>query len=318
MFCVWQPYNLLTYDFAFRIFTITITINFSIFILLPFLPSFQCALLFLPSALAAIDNPNGEIDLLLAPEERFEGRIFLINDWDGGDVDNQNVGEELNRNPRIKEDLTILSDLPGRDPRKVDVKDLVKDANVLADASREGKIALAMGAHSRHVLAWLTELPENSYNYQNIVLVTHSNWNELDGRKGYDANRKAGDPPLVDTHGVDLRRGLYASLARISDLGVNLWEIPRTDHGPGGWGAKITRSDGETATVKAYDISDLGLVHYLKTGVVEATRRQRNAWVSDTMKKPETLDRVNRTLITRHWEKNDNVPGEKKDYLSLK
>ena len=52
---------------------------------------------------AAIDHPNGMIDLIVAPDEKFEGRIFLINDWDGGDADNQLVGEELNRNPRTLE-----------------------------------------------------------------------------------------------------------------------------------------------------------------------------------------------------------------------
>lgn len=265
---------------------------------------------------AAIENPDGMIDLVVAPEEIFEGRIFLINDWDGGDADNQLVGEELNRNPRIKQDVTILSDLPNRDPRKVDVEGLVKDAQILADASREGKVGLAMGAHSRHVLAWLTELPESAYNFSNIVLVTHSNWNELDGRRGYDANKQAGDPPLLDSHGVDLRRGLYLSLARISDLGVTILEIPRTDFGPGGWGANVTRRDGEIATVKPYDISDLGLVHYFKTGVTQATRQQRNAWVSSIMQKPETLNEVSPDLVTRFWEKNENVPGEKKDYLS--
>lgn len=263
---------------------------------------------------AAVDNPNGMIDLIVAPDEKFEGRIFLINDWDGGDADNQLVGEELNRDSRIKQGITILSDLPNRDPRKVFVEDLVKEATVLADASRAGKVGLAMGAHSRHVLAWLTELPRSSYNFRNIVLVTHSNWNELDGRKGYDANKKPGDPDLLDTHGEDLRRGLYASLAKISDLGVTIYEIPRTDFGPGGWGAKVKRSDGETATVKPFDISDLGLIHYLKTGVVEATREQRNAWVSDIMAKPRSLSQVDGRLVTRFWEKNENVPGEKKDY----
>lgn len=265
---------------------------------------------------AAIDHPNGMIDLIVAPDEKFEGRIFLINDWDGGDADNQLVGEELNRNPRIKEDITILSDLPNRDPRKVTVDGLVKDAQALADASKAGKVGLAMGAHSRHTLAWLTALPKRSYNYKNIVLVTHSNWNELDGRKGYDANKQDGDPPLVDSHGVDLRRGLYVSLAKISDLGVTILEIPRTDFEPGGWGANVTRADGETATVKPFDISDLGLVHYLKTGIAQATREQRNAWVSSVMRKPERLDQVDGKLVTRFWDKNDNVPGKKEDYLS--
>ena len=157
----------------------------------------------------AEESPDGKIELTTAPEREFNGRIFLINDWDGGDADNQNAAEELNRNSRIKQDVTVLSDLPGRSPRKVDVADLVKDAQVLADASRKGRVAIAMGAHSRHVLAWLKELPSDAYNYNNIVVVTHSNWNEVDGRKGYEANFQPGDPPLRDTHGVALRRGLY-------------------------------------------------------------------------------------------------------------
>jgi hypothetical protein len=92
---------------------------------------------------------------------------------------------------------------------------------------------------------------------------------------------------------------LYPSLARISDLGVTILEIPRTDSGPGGWGGRVATSDGEPAAIKDFDISDLGLVHYLKTGVVEATRVQRNQFVSDTMRKPETLDEVDRGTI-RH------------------
>lgn len=82
------------------------------------------------------------------------------------------------------------------------------------------------------------------------MLVSHSNWNELDGRAGYEANRKPGDPELADTHGAPLRRGLYVNLARISDL---------------------------------------GLVHYLKTGIIQATREQRNEFVSDVARKPERL-----------------------------
>ena len=280
------------------------------------LRSLGLAYLLTPWVLASIDNPNGMIDLILAPEERFEGRIFLINDWDGGDADNQLVGEELNRDSKIKEGVTILSDLPDHEPRKVKVDDLVKDAKVLADASQRGKVGLAMGAHSRHVLAWLTELPKSAYNFSNIILVTHSNWNELDGRRGYDANKQAGDPPLVDSHGVELRRGLYPSLAQISDPGETILEIPRTDYGPGGWGANVVRADGEIATVKPFDISDLGLVHYLKTGMIEATRQQRNEWVSSIMRKPEALDEVDRQLVLRFWEKNENVPGEKEDYQS--
>jgi hypothetical protein len=273
-------------------------------------------LCFMSVARSAVDNPQGTIDLTVAPQEKFEGQLFLINDWDGGDADNQLVGEELNRDSPIKRDVTILSDLPNRDPRKVKVENLVKDAKVLAKASRKGKVGLAMGAHSRHVLSWLTELPASAYNYHNINIVTHSNWNELDGRRGYDANKQPGDPPLVDTHGDDLRRGLYPSLAKISDLGVTIMEIPRTDFGIGGWGGNVTRSDGETATVKSLDISDLGLVHYLKTGIVRASRMQRNVWVSDIMKKPKSLGQVNPSLITRYWEKNENIPGEKEDYLA--
>lgn len=180
-----------------------------------------------------------------------------------------------------------MSDLPGRNPRKVDIDDLEKDVQVFADASRSGKVALAMGAHSRHALAWLTRLPRRAYNYSNIVLVTHSNWNELDGRRGYDANRIPGDPPLIDTQGERLRRGLYPNLARISDMGVKIMEIPRTDFGSGGWGGRVATADGEMTEVKASDISDLGLVHYLKTGIVEATSLQRNQFVSNPMKKPE-------------------------------
>lgn len=239
----------------------------------------------------AIEGPDGMIDLIPAPPEKFDGRVFLINDWDGGDVDNQNVAEELNRNSKIKRDVTLLSDLPDRNPRKVDIDDLVKEVQVLADASKEGKVALAMGAHSRHALAWLTKLPETAYNYDNIVLVTHSNWNELDGRKGYDANRIPGDPPLIDTHGESLRRGLYPNLARIGDLGVKILEIPRTDFGPGGWGGRVATAGGGVTEVKALDISDLGLVHYLKTGIVEATLYQRNQFVSNPMKKPEIWKR---------------------------
>ena len=230
-------------------------------------------------------------ELDIVPLYAVGSRIFLINDWDGGDADNQNVAAELNRNSRIKRDVTILSDLPDRNPRKVDIDDLVTDVQVFADASRAGKIALAMGAHSRHALAWLTSLPRSAYDYYNIVLVTHSNWNELDGRRGYDANRIPGDPPLIDTHGESLRRGLYPNLARISDLGVKILEIPRTDFGPGGWGGRVTAADGGTTEVKALDISDLGLAHYLKTGIVEATRLQRNQFVSNSMKKPEILMR---------------------------
>ena len=261
-----------------------------------------------------IKNPDGLINLVVAPAEKFEGQIFLINDWDGGDKDNQNVGEELNRNAKIKKGVVILSDLPGRIPMKVTVKDLVTDASVLAKASKKGKIAIAMGAHSRHLLAWLTKLPASAYNYENITIVTHSNWNELDGRRGYDQNKKPGDPPLEDTHGVGLRRGLYLSLARIKDLGVTIWEIPRTDRGPGGWGGKIAKADGE-ARVKTLDVSDLGLVHYLKTGVVAATTEQRNQFVSGFLKKPATLDQLKRDLITRYWESNRGIPGEKEDYL---
>jgi hypothetical protein len=72
-----------------------------------------------------ISLPNGIIELIAAPSERFDGRIFFINDWDGGDADNQNAAEELNRNSKITQDVTILGDVPGRKPRKVDVDDLV-------------------------------------------------------------------------------------------------------------------------------------------------------------------------------------------------
>ena len=262
-----------------------------------------------------IPSPYGKIDLILAPEKPFEGVIFAHNDWDGGDKDNQNVGEELNRKAKIAQGVIIISDVPGRKPKKVQVDDLVTDPKVLAEASKKGKVAIAMGAHSRHALAWLTKLPASEYNYGNIVLVTHSNWNELDGRAGYDANKKEGDPELGDTHGEDLRRGLYPNLARISDLGVEIWEIERTDHGPGGWGGVVEEKGKKRIVLKTFDISDLGLVHYLKTGLVQATREQRNEYVSDIMKKPATLDEVNRDLIIRYWESHNGVPGEKEDYL---
>lgn len=262
-----------------------------------------------------IDSPDGMIHLATAPAEKFEGRIFVLNDWDGGDQDNQNVAEELNRNSKIKEGVTILSDLPNHKPKKVDVADLVTDARVLADASKEGRVAIAMGAHSRHALAWLTKLPPEAYNYRNIVIVSHSNWNELDGRAGYEANKQPGDPPLEDTHGEDLRRGLYPNLARVGDLGVTILEIPRTDSGPGGWGGTVEQAGNKKIVIKTFDVSDLGLVHYLKTGLVQATREQRNEYVSDTLKKPENLGMVNRDLITRCWDSNHGVPGNRDDYL---
>lgn len=241
-----------------------------------------------------LDSPDGVIELVVAPAEKFEGQIFLLNDWDGGDSDNQNVGLEVNRKSRIIEGVTVLSDLPGRKPKKVLVDGLVKDPQVLADASKQGKVAIALGAHSRHALAWLTKLPKESYDYGNIIIVSHSNWNELDGRQGYEANKQDGDPPLADTHGEPLRRGLYKSLAKINDLGVTIWEIPRTDSGPGGWGSTIEKGKDNKDLVKKYDISDVGLVHYLKTGVIQATRQQRNEFVSDEMKKPERLEQVER------------------------
>ncbi|MEM9281655.1 MAG: sulfatase-like hydrolase/transferase [Verrucomicrobiota bacterium] len=230
------------------------------------------------------------IDLVEAPRKPFEGTIFFLNDWDGGDEDNQNAALELNRNSPIKEGVILLSDLPGRKPKKVQITDLVTESRRLADESRRGPVAIAMGAHSRHALAWLTELSKKDYQYNNIVLVTHSNWNELDGRAGYEANKQPGDPPLADSHGVDLRAGLYPSLAQISDLGVAIWEIPRTDSGPGGWGGRVNDADGiDDVAVKPFDISDLGLIHYLKTGKTTATRKERNALVSEEQQKPASL-----------------------------
>lgn len=263
----------------------------------------------------AVSDPDGMLHLVVAPARKFEGRIFLINDWNGGDKDNQNAGEELNTDSLISKDVTPLGELPGSRPDKVRVKNIVLDPKVLADASQRGKIAIAMGAHSRHVLAWLTRLPANAYNYNNITVVTHSNWNELDGKRGYEANKKAGDPPLKDTHGVGLRRGLYANLARISDLGVTIWEIPRTDLGEGGWGGKVDVKGKKSAGIKSLDISDLGLIHYLKTGILEATREQRNAYVSDDMKKPENLKDLKTSVLVRYWDNNTGVPGKKEDYL---
>ena len=52
----------------------------------------------------SITNADEMIDLITGPAEKFEGRVFVVNDWDGGDADNQNVGEELNRNSKIKQD----------------------------------------------------------------------------------------------------------------------------------------------------------------------------------------------------------------------
>ena len=268
--------------------------------------------LFVP-IMAQVSNPDGKIDLVVAPSRVFNGKIFLINDWDGGDADNQNVGEELNRNPKIKDDIVIISDLPGRTPNKVTVQNLVTNAQVLADASKAGKVGIAMGAHSRHVLAWLTKLSGNSYNYNNIFVVTHSNWNEADGGATYNQNKEPGDPDLVDTHGEDLRRGLYPNLAKISDLGVTIWEIPRTDHGAGGWGGAVDKSNG-TAGIKTLDLSDLGQVHYLKTGILNATRTQRNAYCSAELSKPADLSEVKSELITRYWDSNNGVPGVKADY----
>ncbi|GEM_PF-3786350 len=260
-----------------------------------------------------LPNPDGMLHLVVAPETVFEGQIFFQNDWDGGDKDNQNAGEELNRNSPIAKDVIILSDVPGHMPKKVTVDNLVTDASVLAKASKKGKIVIAMGAHSRHALKWLTKLPKSAYNYQNIILLTHSNWNELDGRKGYNENKKEGDIDLIDTHGDDLRRGLYANLSRISDLGVTIWEIPRTDSGPGGWGGKVSKGKRD-ASIKALDISDLGMIHYLKTGILQATRAQRNAYISKTLRKPASLDKLDRELILRYWDNNRGVPGKKEDY----
>lgn len=257
---------------------------------------------------SAISLPDGMIHLVEAPKKTFDGRIFFINDWDGGDKDNQNAAEELNRNTRIRQNVTILSHLPNRVPKKVVIDKLVTDANILADASRKEQIVIAMGAHSRHVLAWLQQLQPEAYNFDNIVIVTHSNWNELDGRKGFNANRSEGDPPLADTHGENLRRGLYPNLARISDLGVAIWEIPRTDSGPGGWGGAVSTRTGEAASIKALDISDLGLIHYLKTGVTQATRTHRNEYVSDQMRKPEFLEEVATKHVERFSNHNRNVP----------
>lgn len=264
---------------------------------------------------ATLKDPDGMIPMVRGPQDDFEGRIFFINDWDGGDKDNQNAGEEVNANSPIVQGLTILSDWPGKLPRKVKVEGLVTDAQVLADASREGPLAIAMGAHSRHVIAWLTALPAASYNYSNIVLVTHSNWNEMDGRDGYKANSKPGDPPIEDSDGVALRRGLYRNLARIADLGVTIWEIPRVDHGAGGWGGSFSGLNDESSGVKSLDISDLGVVYYLRTGRTEATHLERNAWASPMMQKPARLEDVPNMHILRYFESNRGVPGEREDYL---
>lgn len=91
-----------------------------------------------------VSNPDGLIDLITAPAEKFTGKIFFTNDWDGGDKDNQNVSEEMNRNPKIKTDVVMLSDWPDKAPKKVAVNGIITDAKVLADASKVGKVGIAM------------------------------------------------------------------------------------------------------------------------------------------------------------------------------
>ena len=39
-------------------------------------------------------------------------------------------------------------------------------------------------------------------------------------------------------------------------------------------------------------LPDTRLLAHLKTGIVEATRQQRNGWVPSIMQKPEPLDQV--------------------------
>lgn len=257
------------------------------------------------ASMAQVSNPNGMIDLKVAPKKVFTGRIFFQNDWNFGDEDNINVGLELNRNSKIKQGVTVLTMVPRSNPSRVTVNGVVKWPAVLADASQSGKVAFVLGGVSKQALEWLTILPKSRYNYHNIVLVSHSNYNESDGAV------------TKDTHGEDLRRGTYPNLAKISDLGVTIWEIPRTDHGNAGWGGgSISGPNGKNnVAVKSLDISDLGSVHYLKTGILNATRWQRNAYVSNQLKKASTLDNVKRPLITKYWDSNRNVPGVKKDYL---
>ncbi|WP_162555962.1 T9SS type A sorting domain-containing protein [Reichenbachiella versicolor] len=258
----------------------------------------------------SVSNPNGMITLVQAPSKPFTGRIFMQNDWNGGDKDNQVTANELNRNPKIKNNVTFISDTPGFTPNKVSINGLVKNAKVLADASKAGKIAIAMGGYSRQVLAWLTKLPASSYNYNNIVIVSHSNYNEVDGFNYFNANRKPGDPAVLkDTNGTPLRRGLYANLAKISDLGIPIWEIPRTDHGQGGWGGGNLNNpnNGKSTGVKGLDISDLGMVHYLKTGVRNASVAQRNAFVSPFQQKKVLLTNNFSSRITEYWAENRNV-----------
>ncbi|MGC6424714.1 MAG: hypothetical protein ACON4O_06985 [Lentimonas sp.] len=250
------------------------------------------------------------IDLQEAPEKVFTGPIFFQNDWNWGDRDNINVGEELNRNSRIKDGLIILTQIPGRNPGKVSVDGVVDEAKPLAEASQRGKVAFAMGGASQHAWAWLTALPQSEYNYSNIILVTHSNYNESDGAI------------WSDTHGEDLPRSDYPVLAKISDLGVTIWELPRTDHGAGGWGGRVVKFDGKIAAIKYYDISDLGLVGYLRTGILNPDRLQRNEFVSEEQQKPATLSEVESSRILRYWEvgegaknHNRNLPGERADYM---
>lgn len=263
-----------------------------------------------PLAAEEVSDPNGIIDMTVAPAKVFTGRIFFQNDWNWGDRDNINVGEELNRNSRIEDGLTLLTQIPNKNPGKVSVNGVIDNAEILADASKKGKVAFAMGGAATHALAWLTELPESRYNYRNITLVTHSNYNESDGKI------------VVDTHGKNLRRGDYPNLTKISDLGVAIWEIPRTDHKNGGWGGRVMKANGTFAAIKAYDISDLGLVAYLRTGELNPDRTARNAFVSDVQQKPETLEEVKSSQILKYWDagangKNHNrgLPGVMSDYL---
>ena len=275
----------------------------------------------------SVSNPQGTINLIKAPKTPFSGRIFFMNDWDGGDEDNQNTAEELARGSKISENITVLSYMPDVVPRKVEVRNLVRDARVLADASQRGPIAIAMGGHSNHMLAWLTKLPRSEYRYSNIFIVSHSNWNEMDGAAGYNANanpcsnRVAPGPcdgPIADTYGEALRRGLYPNLARIADLGVTIWEIPRTDNpngrwGDGAWGGRVDKPEGGFEAIKAYDLSDLGLVHYLKTGIRTAYRYQRNSFVSVGQRKPKTTDAINNPDPGNPG--NPGNPGSDADYM---
>ena len=247
---------------------------------------------------AAAQSPLAEPDeyftLSKAPREAFNGKIFLLNDWDSTDKSSQNSIDELNRGAKIGEGLVNLSQKPGFPPRKI-VRNIVVNPTVLADASMQGPVAIVLGSKASDLLVWLTAVDSSFYNYENIYVVSHDNVNEADGISSYERNARpcltaddtACDGPLVDSYQQPLRRGLYPSLARIADLGVTIWEIPRADLGNGGWGGGVQNARGESVNFKPLDLSDFAGVHYLKTGIRSAYRFQRNQLVFN--RKPKIL-----------------------------